>query len=236
MTMLIYFLSTFQLGANCMSWQLHRSHLDGRFLTVTQRLVLSSSHLHWINKNTLIWRRIKLGNVICILFKWRHISELERQEDHFLWLLPLKLKHWQKEWFWRDFREKVLDRQSLSICAAKHEQLVDCPALQASEFRSSCSFFRLINFEQRKCDPQNLPHLLQQKLSFMVSLPAGEQAATATITVVPTTPVVQEGCPQLLLQLQLRHPTTPWPSPTPTYIYNACPPGLEKKLVSCYPY
>lgn len=83
------------------------------------------------------------------------------------------------------------------------------------------------------CDPQNLPQLLQQKPSFMASLPAGEQAVTATVTAVPAALVVQVDSPPLPPLLCLQPPTMLWHLPTPTYISSVCRQELERKPASC---
>lgn len=67
----------------------------------------------------------------------------------------------------------------------------------------------------------------------MANLPAGVQAATATITAAPTALVVRGDSPPLPPLLRLWPPTMPWPSPTPTYISSACHHGRGRKPVSC---
>lgn len=100
-----------------------------------------------------------------------------------------------------------------------------------------------VHAEQWRCGRQSRPLRPQRKLFFTASLLAGARAAAAraataavaavTITAAPTAPVVRGGCPPPPPPLHLQPPTTPWPSPTPTYTSSGCRPGRGRRPDSC---
>lgn len=241
--MLKYRSLIFPLAVNCRSWRLFRSNCDGSSLTVTQRLIFSSFHLHWIN--TLHRRTFKLEGVFPFLFKWRQTwnrqMETETQSwffcDFVSWIQTLKkendfeeisgikLPDWHSDTFW-------LYLQILKSCQIP---LFKSLTIEQRPWSLSDRLFpdKLRPLQQWGCDLQNHLHPPQQKLFFMASLPAGAQAATATITAAPTALVVQGDSLPLPPLLRLRPPTMPWPSPTPTYISSGCRHGQGRKPVSC---
>lgn len=137
--MLKYRSLIFPLAVNCRSWRLFRSNCDGSSLTVTQRLIFSSFHLHWIN--TLHRRTFKLEGVFAFLFKWRQTwnrqMETETQSWFFLWLCLLNPNTEEGEWFWGDFRDKAprLTFRHILTLPANLEELPDS-TLQVSNCRT----------------------------------------------------------------------------------------------------